>query len=159
MANMQAVATIGFLVTLGSEASIAMPPQEVPAEVKSCRAITNDKDRLKCFDGLFGATSKPQESQEAYAARHDPLPAASVEIEHSWEPKLRRLSAAAAHPAAGGLDSGADRPHLSARKACVLRISPASAPGQLGPAIASESDEPPERSSKLCDTHPRTSGA
>jgi len=62
MANMQAVATIGFLVTLGSEVSVAMPPQEVPAEVKSCKAIT--KDRLKCFDGLFGGTSKRQESQE-----------------------------------------------------------------------------------------------
>jgi hypothetical protein len=63
MANVRALATIGFLVTLGSEVSIAMPPQEVPAEVNSCKAITNDKERLSCFDGLFGGTSKPQESQ------------------------------------------------------------------------------------------------
>jgi hypothetical protein len=29
MANIRVLATIGFLVALGSEASIAMPPQEV----------------------------------------------------------------------------------------------------------------------------------
>ena len=60
MANIRALAIIGFLVTLGSEASIAMPPQEIPAEVKSCKAIADDKERLKCFDGLFGGPSKPQ---------------------------------------------------------------------------------------------------
>jgi hypothetical protein len=64
MANIRVVATIGFFVALGSEVSIAMPPQEIPAEVKSCKAITDDKERLKCFDGLFGETSKPQDSQE-----------------------------------------------------------------------------------------------
>jgi hypothetical protein len=52
---------IGFILALGSELSIAMPPQEVPAEVKSCKAITNDTERLKCFDGLFGSAPKPQE--------------------------------------------------------------------------------------------------
>ena len=55
MANIQALAIIGVLVTLGSEASIAMSPQEIPAEVKSCKAITDDKERLRCFDGLFGS--------------------------------------------------------------------------------------------------------
>jgi type VI secretion system VasI family protein len=60
MANIRALATAGFLVALGSEAAIAMPPQEVPAEVKSCKAIPDDKERLKCFDGLFGRPSKPQ---------------------------------------------------------------------------------------------------
>jgi len=35
-----------------------MPPQEIPAEVKSCKAITDDKDRLKCFDSLFAEPSK-----------------------------------------------------------------------------------------------------
>ena len=39
MANIRALVTIAFLVTLGSEAAIAMPPQEIPAEVKSCKAI------------------------------------------------------------------------------------------------------------------------
>jgi len=57
-------ATIAFLLTAGSEAAIAMSPQELPAEVKSCKAITNNKERLKCFDGLFGETSKPQKLPE-----------------------------------------------------------------------------------------------
>jgi hypothetical protein len=37
-------------------------PQE--SDVKACKAITNDKDRLKCFDRLFGETSKPQSLPE-----------------------------------------------------------------------------------------------
>ena len=41
-----------------------MSPQELPAEVKSCKAITNNKERLKCFDELFGETSKPQKLPE-----------------------------------------------------------------------------------------------
>lgn len=45
-----------------------MPPQEVPAEVKACKAIANDKERLKCFDGLFGETPKPQNPQEGKQA-------------------------------------------------------------------------------------------
>jgi hypothetical protein len=49
MANIRTLAVIGFLVTLGSEGSIAMPPQDVPAEVKSCKAIVDDKERLRCF--------------------------------------------------------------------------------------------------------------
>jgi hypothetical protein len=68
MASIQAVITIGFFVTLWTEASIAMPPQEVPAEVKSCKAITDDKERLKCFDGLFGGPSKPQNPPEGKQA-------------------------------------------------------------------------------------------
>jgi hypothetical protein len=60
MANIRALAIIGVLVALGSKASIAMPPQEVPAEVKSCKAIADDRERLRCFDGLFGGPSKPQ---------------------------------------------------------------------------------------------------
>ena len=64
MANIRALATIAFLTTVGSEASIAMPPHEVPAEVKSCKAISDDKERLKCFDGLFGEASKPEKSHE-----------------------------------------------------------------------------------------------
>jgi hypothetical protein len=43
MANIRALATAGFLVALGSEAAIAMPPQDVPAEVKSCKAIPDDR--------------------------------------------------------------------------------------------------------------------
>jgi hypothetical protein len=68
MANIRALAIIGVLMTLGSKASIAMPPQDVPAEVKSCKAIADDKERLRCFDGLFGGPSKPQNSPEGTQA-------------------------------------------------------------------------------------------
>jgi hypothetical protein len=64
MTHVRNLATIGFLLTLGSGASIAMPPQEVPAQVKACKAIANDKERLKCFDNLFGATPKLEKSEE-----------------------------------------------------------------------------------------------
>ena len=62
MANIRALAIIGFLVSSG--AAVAMPPQDVPAEVKSCKAIADDKERLRCFDGLFGEPSKPQKTPE-----------------------------------------------------------------------------------------------
>ena len=39
-----------------------MPPQEVPAEVKSCKAIADDKERLRCFDGLFGGLPSHEKS-------------------------------------------------------------------------------------------------
>jgi type VI secretion system VasI family protein len=64
MTNIRTVATIAVLLTVGSEAAIAISPQELPAEVKSCKAITDNKERLKCFDGLFGETSKPQKLPE-----------------------------------------------------------------------------------------------
>jgi hypothetical protein len=66
MANIGTFATVGFLLTLGAEAfalgaeAFAMPPQEILAEAKSCMAIADDKERLKCFDGVFGAPAKPQ---------------------------------------------------------------------------------------------------
>ena len=69
IANIQAVAIIGLFVTLGSVASVAMPPQEVAAEVKACKAISDDKERLRCFDGLFGATPKPEKSEEGKQAK------------------------------------------------------------------------------------------
>ena len=62
MANIRPLTAIAFLVTLGSEAAIAMPPQEIPAEVKSCKAIVDDKERLKCFDGLFGETFQAEKN-------------------------------------------------------------------------------------------------
>jgi hypothetical protein len=64
MAKIQAFVTIGVLVALSSEAAIAMSPQEVPGTIASCKAITDDKQRLKCFDDLFGGSSKPEVSQE-----------------------------------------------------------------------------------------------
>jgi len=68
MVTIRALATIGVLVTLGSEASIAMPPQDIPAEIKSCKAITDDHERLKCFDGLFSEIPKPQNPPEGAQA-------------------------------------------------------------------------------------------
>ncbi len=62
MANMRSLLTFGFLVALGIGPSIAMPPQEVPAEVKTCKSIANDKERLNCFDRLFGEPAQPQKS-------------------------------------------------------------------------------------------------
>jgi len=59
------VATMTVLVTLISETSIALSPQDMPAEVKTCKAITNDKDRLQCFDRLFGETPRPPNPSEA----------------------------------------------------------------------------------------------
>ena len=49
-----------------------MPPQDIPAEVKSCKAIADDKERLKCFDGLFGGPSKPQKPPEERASEKAP---------------------------------------------------------------------------------------
>ena len=69
MTNIRPLVVISFLVTLGSEAAIAMPPQEIPAEVKSCKAIADDKERLKCFDGLFGEKPRPQNPQEEKQAK------------------------------------------------------------------------------------------
>jgi hypothetical protein len=68
MANIRALAIIGFLVTLDSRASVATSPQEVPAEVKSCKTIADDKERLRCFDSLFGAPAKPQNTPEGMQA-------------------------------------------------------------------------------------------
>ena len=62
MTNIRPVVVISLLVTLGSGTAIAMPPQEIPAEVKSCKAIADDKERLKCFDGLFGETLRATKS-------------------------------------------------------------------------------------------------
>jgi type VI secretion system VasI family protein len=72
MANIQGLAIIAVLVTLGSKASIAMPPQDIPAEVKSCKAISDDKDRLECFDGLFGGPSKPPKPPDEQQAQKPP---------------------------------------------------------------------------------------
>jgi hypothetical protein len=69
MVTIRALATIGVLVTLGSEASIAMPPQDIPAAIKSCKAIVDDQERLKCFDGLFSEIPKSQNPPEGAQAK------------------------------------------------------------------------------------------
>jgi hypothetical protein len=68
MANIRALAIISFLVTVGARASVAMPPEGIPAEVRPCKAMADDNERLECFDDLFGAPSKPQGSSEGMKA-------------------------------------------------------------------------------------------
>jgi hypothetical protein len=63
MANTRALATAGLLLTLASGTSIAISPQDMSAQVRSCKAIPEDKQRLKCFDHLFGDTPKLEKSE------------------------------------------------------------------------------------------------
>jgi hypothetical protein len=42
-----------YFAIFGSTASNALPPQAITEELKACKAISNDQQRLKCFDGLF----------------------------------------------------------------------------------------------------------
>ncbi len=72
MANIRALATAGLLVTFASGASTAVLTQEIPAEVKSCKAISDDKERLKCFDSLFGRPSNPQTPLEERQMKEPP---------------------------------------------------------------------------------------
>ena len=67
MPYIRSLATIGLFLILAS-AALGMPPQEIFAELKACKAITDDTERLKCFDGLFGETQKPQNLQEGKQA-------------------------------------------------------------------------------------------
>jgi hypothetical protein len=56
-----------FLVIFGSTASNALPPQVIPEEVKACKAISNDQQRLKCFDGLFADKPNPPNAPDKSA--------------------------------------------------------------------------------------------
>ncbi len=57
------IMTIGIIMTLGSGTSIAVS-QGISPKLKSCTAMTDDKQRLRCFDRLFGTSAKPEKSQE-----------------------------------------------------------------------------------------------
>ena len=72
MTNVRIFAIVVLLVAIGSGESIAMPPQEIPTEVKACKAISDDKERLKCFDGLFGEASKPPKPPDDQKAQKPP---------------------------------------------------------------------------------------
>ena len=50
-----------FLI-LASAALGMPPPQEILLSGKACKAITDDTERLKCFDGLFGETREATKS-------------------------------------------------------------------------------------------------
>ncbi len=46
-------------VIFGSTVSNALSPQAIPEEVKSCKAMSNNQQRLKCFDDFFADTPNP----------------------------------------------------------------------------------------------------
>ena len=48
-----------YFVIFSSTASNALPPQAITEEVKACKAISNDQQRLKCFDDLFADKPNP----------------------------------------------------------------------------------------------------
>ena len=46
--------------------SNALPLEAIKEEVKACKAISNDPQRLKCFDGLFMDTpSQPNAAEKS----------------------------------------------------------------------------------------------
>ena len=55
-------------VIAGSTSSHAVPPQAITEEVKSCKAISNDQQRLKCFDGLFAVKPNPPNAADKLAS-------------------------------------------------------------------------------------------
>jgi Type VI secretion system VasI, EvfG, VC_A0118 len=68
MANTRALATASLLLTLASGTSIATSTQDMAAQAKTCKALSDDKQRLKCFDHLFAETPKPEKSEEGKQA-------------------------------------------------------------------------------------------
>jgi Type VI secretion system VasI, EvfG, VC_A0118 len=63
-------ATTAAFVIVGSTVSKALPPQAITEEVKSCKAMSNDQQRLKCFDDLFGDKSSPPSNTMEQSAKH-----------------------------------------------------------------------------------------
>jgi len=57
---------VHFLI-FGSTVSNALPPQAIPEAVKSCKAISNDQRRLKCFDDLFADKPYPPNAADKSA--------------------------------------------------------------------------------------------
>ncbi len=47
------LAISAYFVIFGSTVSYALPTQAITEEVEACKAISNDQQRLKCFDDLF----------------------------------------------------------------------------------------------------------
>jgi hypothetical protein len=67
IATRPVLTTVGLLITLASGSSTAIS-QNVSPEVKSCKAMADDKQRLRCFDRLFGTSAKSEKSQEGKQA-------------------------------------------------------------------------------------------
>jgi type VI secretion system VasI family protein len=69
MRSVQVIAIVGMLVAIGPADSVAMPPQDLPGEVKGCKVIADDTKRLKCFDGLFAESPEPTKPADSPQAR------------------------------------------------------------------------------------------
>ena len=58
-------------VVAGATTSHALPPQAIMEEVKLCKAISNDQQRLKCFDSLFADKPNRTKPSEKSANEND----------------------------------------------------------------------------------------
>jgi hypothetical protein len=56
-------------VIVGSTASNVLPAETIPEEVKSCKALSNDQQRLKCFDDLFATKPTPLPNTTGQSAK------------------------------------------------------------------------------------------
>jgi hypothetical protein len=56
-----------YFLIFGSTVSNALPPQAITEEVKACKAISDDQQRLKCFDGLFADKPNPPNAPDKSA--------------------------------------------------------------------------------------------
>ena len=57
--------SVPYFVIFCSTMSNALPLEAIKEEVKACKAISNDPQRLKCFDGLFMDTpSQPNAAEK-----------------------------------------------------------------------------------------------
>jgi type VI secretion system VasI family protein len=64
MTNVRVVALVGMLVAICPGDTVGMPPQDLPGEVKACKAIDDNTERLKCFDALFAGVSEQPKSTD-----------------------------------------------------------------------------------------------
>ena len=65
------VAISTCLVIFSSTVSNALPPQAITEEVQACKAISNDQQRLKCFDSLFAHKPNRTKPSERSANEDD----------------------------------------------------------------------------------------
>ena len=61
------LAISAYIVIFGSTVSNALPTQAITEEVQACKAISNDQQRLKCFDDLFADKPNPPDAPDKSA--------------------------------------------------------------------------------------------
>ena len=74
-----------------STVSNALSPQAITEEVKSCKAISNDQQRLKCFDSLSSDKPNPPNAADKSASE------VNWQIEESKSPTDGSLQIVAAN--------------------------------------------------------------